>query len=341
MVDPRVVFGALMGAIVWNLVTWLARHSLVQLACADRRAGRRRHREGRARARSCGPASARPRAAIVLSPLIGLHARAAADADRLVAVRARHALRGRRAASAACSSCPPRSTRSATAATTRRRPWASSRCCSTRRGISAASSTCRSGSSSPARPPWVWGRCSAAGASCKTMGSRITRLTPVQGFCAETGGAITLFLRDLARHSGLDHPHHHRRDRRRRRGAPGLGGALERHHQHRGRLGHHHAGGRAGGGGVLLGGGSARLIAGRAPLCPPSFVASAPVMSADGGHKACPPYAAPCLGSPHCHTASILFTARRMHQLRLSMRIQSALIATGSRLRERSSLRQP
>lgn len=27
-----------------------------------------------------------------------------------------------------------------------------------------------------------------------TMGSKITRLTPVQGFCAETGGAITLFL---------------------------------------------------------------------------------------------------------------------------------------------------
>src|SRR3977135_4062121 len=28
----------------------------------------------------------------------------------------------------------------------------------------------------------------------RPMGSRITRLTPVQGFCAETGGAITLFL---------------------------------------------------------------------------------------------------------------------------------------------------
>jgi PiT family inorganic phosphate transporter len=27
----------------------------------------------------------------------------------------------------------------------------------------------------------------------RTMGSRITRLTPFQGFCAETGGAITLF----------------------------------------------------------------------------------------------------------------------------------------------------
>ena len=27
----------------------------------------------------------------------------------------------------------------------------------------------------------------------KALGSRITRLTPVQGFCAETGGALTLF----------------------------------------------------------------------------------------------------------------------------------------------------
>ena len=27
-----------------------------------------------------------------------------------------------------------------------------------------------------------------------TMGSKITRLSPMQGFCAETGGAITLFM---------------------------------------------------------------------------------------------------------------------------------------------------
>jgi len=27
-----------------------------------------------------------------------------------------------------------------------------------------------------------------------TMGSRITKLTPMQGFCAETAGAITLFM---------------------------------------------------------------------------------------------------------------------------------------------------
>jgi PiT family inorganic phosphate transporter len=28
----------------------------------------------------------------------------------------------------------------------------------------------------------------------KTMGQRITKLKPVGGFCAETGGAITLFI---------------------------------------------------------------------------------------------------------------------------------------------------
>jgi PiT family inorganic phosphate transporter len=28
----------------------------------------------------------------------------------------------------------------------------------------------------------------------RTMGSRITRLKPVHGFCAETGGAISVFL---------------------------------------------------------------------------------------------------------------------------------------------------
>ena len=28
----------------------------------------------------------------------------------------------------------------------------------------------------------------------RTMGSKITRLSPMQGFCAETGGAATLFL---------------------------------------------------------------------------------------------------------------------------------------------------
>ena len=52
-------------------------------------------------------------------------------------------------------------------------------------------------------PFWVVLSCQAAMAFgtlaggwriVKTMGSKITRLTPVQGFCAETGGAITLFM---------------------------------------------------------------------------------------------------------------------------------------------------
>jgi PiT family inorganic phosphate transporter len=52
-------------------------------------------------------------------------------------------------------------------------------------------------------PPWVIVSCYVAIAFgtffggwriVKTMGQRITKLKPVHGFCAETGGAITLFL---------------------------------------------------------------------------------------------------------------------------------------------------
>ena len=32
IITDQVIFGALMGAIVWNIVTWLARHSLLLLA---------------------------------------------------------------------------------------------------------------------------------------------------------------------------------------------------------------------------------------------------------------------------------------------------------------------
>ena len=55
-------------------------------------------------------------------------------------------------------------------------------------------------------PLWVVLSCQAAMALgtllggwriVHTMGSKITRLTPMQGFCAETGGAVTLFLATL------------------------------------------------------------------------------------------------------------------------------------------------
>jgi PiT family inorganic phosphate transporter len=58
-------------------------------------------------------------------------------------------------------------------------------------------------------PLWVVLSCQAAMALgtlsggwriVRTVGLRITRLTPMQGFCAETGGAITLFL---ATHFGI------------------------------------------------------------------------------------------------------------------------------------------
>jgi PiT family inorganic phosphate transporter len=58
-------------------------------------------------------------------------------------------------------------------------------------------------------PLWVILSCQAAMALgtlmggwriVHTMGSKITRLSPQQGFCAETGGAITLFL---ATHLGV------------------------------------------------------------------------------------------------------------------------------------------
>ena len=94
----------------------------------------------------------------------------------------------------------------------------------------------------------------------RTMGLRITKLTPMQGFCAETGGAATLVHGDLARGSRLDHPHHHRRHRRRRRGAAGLGGALERGEFDRLCLGDHDPGLGDRGGRDLLGGGAAALI---------------------------------------------------------------------------------
>ena len=106
----------------------VARHSLVEFARADRRAGRRGHRQGRdfggwsgpACPRRCWPSCCR---------------RWSASCWRWCWSRScpgcRCARRRSRwiAPSASCSSSRPRSIRSAMAATTRRRPWASSPCC--------------------------------------------------------------------------------------------------------------------------------------------------------------------------------------------------------------------
>ena len=134
------------------------------------------------------------RAGIVLSPLIGfVLALILVLIVSWLFVRV-DAARGRPHLPRACSSSRPRSIRSATAATTRRRRWASSPCCSTRRAMLGGEFHV---------PFWVVLTCQAAMALgtlfggwriVHTMGSKITRLTPMQGFCAETGGAITLFV---------------------------------------------------------------------------------------------------------------------------------------------------
>ncbi len=71
----------------------------------------------------------------------------------------------------------------------------------------------------------------------KTMGQRITKLKPVGGFAAETGGAMSLFLAIQLRHPGLDDAHDHGRHHRRRLDAARTRRALGRRRQRRDRVG--------------------------------------------------------------------------------------------------------
>ena len=67
----------------------------------------------------------------------------------------------------------------------------------------------------------------------KTMGTKIVKLQPVGGFCAETAGALTSVRRDGSRHSGFDNAYHHRLDRRRRIGKAILRRQMGRRRTHR------------------------------------------------------------------------------------------------------------
>ena len=75
----------------------------------------------------------------------------------------------------------------------------------------------------------------------RTMGSRITRLNPMQGFCAEMGGCDHLVHGHLAGHTRFYDTYNHRRDYWCRRGEESFGCAVEYCRQHRYRLGHHAA----------------------------------------------------------------------------------------------------
>ncbi len=78
-----------------------------------------------------------------------------------------------------------------TAATMRRRPWASSRCCSSPMAISGLSPRAILGRI-PVRQRWAWHALWRL-AHRAHDGSKNHASDPMQGFCAETGGAITLF----------------------------------------------------------------------------------------------------------------------------------------------------
>jgi PiT family inorganic phosphate transporter len=192
VVDPRVTFAALMGAIVWNILTWAmgipssSSHALVGGLVGA----------GTAKAGLGGvvwSGLSKTAAAIVLSPLVGF-----IFALFLVLL---------------VSWAFVRATPFAVDNTFRRLQFVSASLYSLGHGGNDAQKTmgiiaALLYSQGQLRgvfhvPLWVVLACQAAMALgtlfggwriVRTMGSRITRLTPMQGFCAETGGAITLFI---------------------------------------------------------------------------------------------------------------------------------------------------
>jgi PiT family inorganic phosphate transporter len=197
-IDARVVFGALAGAIVWNVLTWLtgipssSSHALVGGLVG---AGTAKAGPGVIVWPGLGVTSA----AIVLSPLLGfLLALALVLAVAWIFVR---------------------QTPYAVDRTFRIWQFVSASLYSLGHGGNDAQKTMgiiavllySQGYLGPTFhvPLWVVLSCHAAIALgtlsggwriVKTVGSKITRLTPMQGFCAETGGAITLFM---ATHFGI------------------------------------------------------------------------------------------------------------------------------------------
>ncbi len=191
VVDPRVIFGALMGAIIWNLITWgLGIPSSSSHALIGGLIGAGMAKAGFNAIVWAG--MTKTTAAIVLSPLTGL-----VLALLLMLI---------------VSWLFVRWTPFGVDRTFRTLQFVSASFYSLGHGGNDAQKTMgiiavllysqgHLGSSFYV-PFWVVLTCQAAMALgtlmggwriVKTMGSRITRLTPMQGFCAETSGAITLF----------------------------------------------------------------------------------------------------------------------------------------------------
>lgn len=192
IVDPQVIFAALIGAIAWNLITWrLGIPSSSSHALIGGLVGAGFAKAGFAAMEWSG--LTKTVAAIVLSPLLGF-----VLALVLVAI---------------VSWLSVRSTPFAVDRAFRTLQFASASLYSLGHGGNDAQKTMGiiaillysqgylGGSFSV--PFWVVIACQTAMALgtlmggwriVRTMGNRITKLTPMQGFCAETGGAATLFL---------------------------------------------------------------------------------------------------------------------------------------------------
>ena len=188
------IFGALIGAIAWNIITWYygipssSSHALIGglVGAAVAKGGVHT---------LIASGFLKTAAAIVLSPAARLRARRRADdrgvvdlAQRSTPRRVDRWFRRLQLVSAALYSLGPRRQRRAEnhghhldAADRGRHDRA--------RRI-----RCRSGWCSPATARSALGTLFGGWRIVKTMGQSITKLKPVGGFCAETGGAITLFL---------------------------------------------------------------------------------------------------------------------------------------------------
>ena len=192
IVDPQVVFGALMGAIAWNLITWWlgipssSSHALIGGLVGS----------GVAKAgwdAIVWSGLSKTSAAIVLSPFVGFLL-----ALLLVLI---------------VSWLFVRATPFAVDSTFRTLQFVSASLYSLGHGGNDAQKTMgiiavllysQGALGSEFHVPfWVVIACQAAMGLgtlfggwriVHTMGSKITRLTPMQGFCAETGGAVTLFM---------------------------------------------------------------------------------------------------------------------------------------------------
>jgi PiT family inorganic phosphate transporter len=166
IVDPRVVFGALMGAIAWNIITWVmgipssSSHALIGglVGAGVAKVGVKAIVWG---------GLAKTSAAIVLSPFTGF-----VLAMLLFLITSWLFVRYT--------------------------PYAVDRMFRSLQFVSASLYSLGHGGNDAQKTMGIiavllYSQGYLGGRIVRTMGSRITRLTPFQGFCAETGGAITLF----------------------------------------------------------------------------------------------------------------------------------------------------